>query len=472
MVEGDMSATVLVPQCTLTDLEKLETEHAEDRGEPTREEETKARDQPISESHLRLNLALTARLHRIVGSGIFDEEGKTYLLQANDAALLPDPEAEVESSSSPAKAESSTTPVKAPVSSSSRSPVKPRRSKRLSEAPSDISIKEESSSTIHRGASMARTADPLVEEDADMTEGVTYNLRSKSEAPQSPNTNGEAAADVTAESDHETQRGDEVVVVPPSDRGRTATPTQKDEGEAHLSPARYSLRSKGPDPEDANTEIEETLTTSTRARRSKTRTITPSASAEPHSTNAITPMTTRRRARESVIGTEVAQSPAPTSSWDKGKQKAQADDNEPTSNDDEEKAAELVTPLKAKASSKKGKGRQDDPRYIPNERDGEESDTSSTYIIPNVNEALAGASSGTGKKKRKMGSISSRGNESPWQLDQQDRSEPVSPTASRKRRAVASKDQPDVPVPQNAKKEEPELAKPASGWRRFWPFNR
>jgi hypothetical protein len=468
-----MSAVVLVPQCTLADHALLEEEHAEDRGEPTRSEEAEARHQPISESHLRLHLALTARLHRIVGSGIFDEEGKTYLLQANDAALLPDVE---DTSSIPAD--------KAPVTSSSKSPLRPRRSKRLSEAPSETSIKEDSTTASRRGVSVGRTASPVVEEDIDMSEN--HNLRSDAENISEP---GDQDTEIQEDgSDTETEGNSEIVVeqnrdLAEEDRSETASPTATTREELGASSTRYSLRSKG-DAADSSTQIEETNTTPARATRSKTRTVTPSAEPTPANATAqaVPPMTTRRRARESVAFETSPEEAASPSGHSKGKGKARADDVDTAAIDDideDDPGKVVVTPAKPKSSGRKGKSRQDDAKYKPLE-DGDTSDSSS-YIIPHE-DGISATGTGTGKKKRKIRlSISSQGNESPWQLDQPGSSESVSPSASRssrsKRRAVASKDEPNVPIPEDAEKkkeeEEPKAAEPARGWRRmFWPFGR
>jgi len=434
MAEGDMTATVLVPQCTLTDHEKLREEHSEDRGDATPADEAGARHQPICEATPRLQTVLTAKLHRIVGSDIFDEAQKTYLLSASDAALLP----QIEEGNASASARIS--------------PVKSRRSKRLSEAPSETSIAEEP--TKHkRSVSVTHTASTVPEETEADAEG-RYELRSKSDVP-APNDEIEAEEPVQDTEETEIKTDDETVS-PTS----TAQPTS----------TRYSLRSQPdiqPDDEVA----------------SESRATTPTAN-EPTPTQ-VTPMTTRRRARESM-------STAPRSSGGRS-----------IKNEDEIEAKQLSTPRakgKGKSKSPKKGKRNTDPKYIysgdedgdtdsddakKGEKEVKEEQTdreSSTEIIPYPNAGTP--SSGTGRKKRKLGSSLGRIN-SPWQLDTgaQDVESEGTPSRRSKKRAVESKDDEDVPTPVEvggAREEEkadggeevPPLPQP-KGWMSYiWPFKR
>jgi hypothetical protein len=455
MIEGDMSAVVLVPQCTLTDHDKLEEEHSEDRGDATPSDEAEARHQPICEATPRLQTVLTAKLHRIVGSDIFDEAQKTYLLHASDAALLHDTEPEVTETSSKA---ASVSPIKSN-----------RKSKRLSEAPSESSIVEEASTTKHkRGVSIANTASPVLEVDeveAD-AEG-RYDLRSKSEAPE-----------VDDGTETETVTGSEIVAEHETTTIDTENKSDDGASTATVSPTsttqpiskRYSLRSQ-PDIESTPTTDEPTA--------SQTQTQT-------------TPMTTRRRARESI---SVAPS-APLSSGKKDNT-AQIDETET------EVKAEPSTPRSRSKGKGKGKGesknqsqspkkerRASDTRYIPGEEDEDNSDSdedgdkedikeegtdreSSAEIIPYNSDGTPSTS--TGRKKRKLGS--SLGHNSPWQLERQDMEEAGTPSRKSKKRAVGSKDEPDVPVPvdvggEEGEEEVPVLPQP-KGWMSYiWPFKR
>jgi hypothetical protein len=434
MAEGDMTATVLVPQCTLTDHDKLREEHSEDRGDATPADEAEARDQPICESTPRLQTVLTAKLHRIVGSDIFDEAQKTYLLTASDAALLP--HIEEGDASASTSAPTSVSPVK------SR-----RRSKRLSEAPSETSIAEEP--TKHkRSVSVAHTASTVPEETEADTEG-RYELRSKGDVPAS-NDNDEIEAEEPQGVEDTEIKTDDETVSPTS----TAQPTSK----------RYSLRSQ-PEIQPEN----ETA--------SDSRATTPTAN-DPTPTQ-VTPMTTRRRARESV-------STAPRSS---GGQFIKIED--------EAEAKGPSTPRtkgKGKSSSPKKGKRDNDPKYIYS---GDEGDTdsddetknkevkeietdreSSTEIIPYPNAGTP--SSGTGRKKRKLGSSIGRIN-SPWQLEHgtQDIESEGTPSRKSKKRAVESQDDADVPTPVDVGEqagdvgeEVPPLPQP-KGWMSYiWPFKR
>jgi len=444
MAEGAMTATVLVPQCTLTDHDKLREEHSEDRGDATPADEAEARDQPICEATPRLQTVFTAKLHRIVGSDIFDEASKTYLLGATDAALLPHLEEGDASASN-----------SAPVSVS---PVKSRRrSKRLSEAPSETSIAE--APTQHkRSASVAHTASTVQEETEAETEG-RYELRSKGEVP-APNDDDdeiEAEEPVQGADDTEIKTDDETTVSPTS----TAQPTSK----------RYSLRSQ-PEIQPENETASDSRATTPTAND-----LTPAQT---------TPMTTRRRARESM-------STAPRSSGGPS-----------IKLEDEVEGKDLSTPRskgKGKGKSKSPtKGKRDtDPKYIYS---GDEEDTdsddetkekevvkeeqtdreSSTEIIPYPNSGTP--SSGTGRKKRKLGSSLGRIN-SPWQLEPgtQDIESEGTPSRKSKKRAVESKDDEDVPTPvdvggteegekADGGEELPHLPQP-KGWMSYiWPFKR
>jgi hypothetical protein len=439
MAEGDMSATVLVPQCTLTDHDKLREEHSADRGDATPADEAEARDQPICEATPRLQTVLTAKLHRIVGSDTFDEASKTYLLSASDAALLP--HIEEGGASASTSAPSSVSPVK------SR-----RRSKRLSEAPSETSIAEEP--TKHkRSVSVAHTASTVPEETEADTEG-RYELRSKGDVPASNDDDEIEAEEPQGADDTEVKTDDETTVSPTS----AAQPTSK----------RYSLRSQP----EIQTENETA---------SDSRATTPTAT-EPTPTQ-VTPMTTRRRARESA-------STAPRSS---GGQFIKIED--------EVEAKGPSTPRtkgKGKSSSPKKGKRDTDPKYIYS---GDEEDTdsddetkekevkeietdreSSTEIIPYPN--VGTPSSGTGRKKRKLGSSLGRIN-SPWQLElgTQDVESEGTPSRKSKKRAVESKDDEDIPIPVNVGgteegekvdggEEVPPLPQP-KGWMSYiWPFKR
>jgi hypothetical protein len=440
MAEGDMSATVLVPQCTLTDHDKLREEHSADRGDATPADEAEARDQPICEATPRLQTVLTAKLHRIVGSDIFDEAQKTYLLSASDAALLPHIEEDTVGSSTSAP--------------TSVSPVKSRRkSKRLSEAPSETAIAEEP--TKHkRSVSVAHTASTVPEETEADTEG-RYELRSKGDAPAPDDDDDEIEAEEPQGADDTEDKTDDETTVSP-----TST--------AQLTSKRYSLRSQP----DVQTENETA---------SDSRATTPTAN-DPTPTQ-VTPMTTRRRARESV-------STAPRSS---GGQFIKIED--------EVEHKEPSTPRakgKGKSSSPKKGKRDNDPKYIYS---GDEEDTdsddetkdkevkeietdreSSTEIIPYPNAGTP--SSGTGRKKRKLGSSLGRIN-SPWQLDPgaQDIESEGTPSRKSKKRAVESQDDADVPIPVDVggtkegekgdgREEVPPLPQP-KGWMSYiWPFKR
>ena len=86
LVEDDLTATVLVPQCTLSDPERLEEEESEDAGQPTAAEEAEAHPRVMSTQNPILVAEMVFKLHRIVGRAIFDE-GHCYLLSADDDAL-------------------------------------------------------------------------------------------------------------------------------------------------------------------------------------------------------------------------------------------------------------------------------------------------------------------------------------------------------------------------------------------------
>jgi hypothetical protein len=247
---------------------------------------------------------------------------------------------------------------------------------------------------------------------------------------------------------------DETTVSPTS----TAQPTSK----------RYSLRFQ-PEIQPEN----ETA--------SDSRATTPTAN-DPTPTQ-VTPMTTRRRARESV-------STAPRSS---GGQFIKIEDEV-----EHKKPSTPRAKGKGKSSSPKKGKRDNDPKYIYS---GDEEDTdsddetkekevkeietdreSSTEIIPYPNAGTP--SSGTGRKKRKLGSSLGRIN-SPWQLElgTQDVESEGTPSRKSKKRAVESKDDEDIPIPVNVGgteegekvdggEEVPPLPQP-KGWMSYiWPFKR
>jgi hypothetical protein len=84
--EDDLSAIVLVPQCTLSDLEKLRMETSEAMGEASSTEEADARMRVMTEENPIIHPRLAIKLHRIVGLPIFDE-GHCYLLSADSNSL-------------------------------------------------------------------------------------------------------------------------------------------------------------------------------------------------------------------------------------------------------------------------------------------------------------------------------------------------------------------------------------------------
>lgn len=455
MAEGDMTATVLVPQCTLTDHDKLREEHSEDRGDATPADEDEARHQPICENTPRLQTVLTAKLHRIVGSDIFDEAQKTYLLSASDAALLP--HVEEASGSTSTSAAASATPLKTR-----------RKSKRLSEAPSETSIVEDSQATTttkkhKRSVSVAHTASPLPEEteiEAD-AEG-RYELRSKSEI---------SAHDEDIKEDDTTEVGSEIEAVQASGNSEDNTEKEDEVSSATISPTstsqpiskRYSLRSQPDIPVDDEV-------------ASDSRATTPTADTnEPHPKQQ-TPMTTRRRAREST-------------SSGKNTSMKNGDEVEPSTPKGKGKGRGTSKP---KSQSPK-KGRRDtDSKYIYSDDEetddevnqkqdikGEETEReSSAEIIPYKSEGTP--SSGTGRKKRKLGSSLGRHN-SPWQLGVQDNDNESEGTPSRrsKKRAVEMEGEPDIPVPVEVGEEAevevveaPPLPRPRGWMSVLWPFKR
>jgi hypothetical protein len=457
-----MSAVVLVPQCTLTDHDKMQEEHAEDRGDATPADEAQARQQPICETTPRLHLALTAKLHRIVGSDIFDEAQKTYLLQASQAALLPDDEEQEDDTEVVASTS------KTRRASTSTSPIKPRRSKRLSEAPSETSIKEEPATGHRRAVSIAKTASPVPEADEiDADVGEPYNLRSKSEVPAPA---PEVEDEVDMDSD---DAGTEIIaddeVEPQVSSSLTPLPSSASKKDDHPpSSKRYSLRSQ-PDIPDS----EET----------KDRPTTPSPTTPEVQTTPIL-MTTRLRARDSAGPSTSAKSPS--------------------ANEQHVKFGEPSTPqLKGRRQSQgkgkgKGKGKaEDDTRYVYEDEEEEDEDEikedeeerevqsrqSTAEIIPfdqiQPDSHSPSTTSGTGIKKRKLRSSSNSNSNSPWQLrgfgSGEETDNGGSPSGGRgKRRAVESKEEPDVPVPEEVEEEE-ELAPlpPPKGWMSYiWPFKR
>jgi len=90
----DMSACVLVPQCTLFDFERLEEEESKDIGEATPEDEQAASGNAMTEDNPLLHPHLALKLHRIVGKTIFDE-GHCFLLSADEKATQPAKENEI-----------------------------------------------------------------------------------------------------------------------------------------------------------------------------------------------------------------------------------------------------------------------------------------------------------------------------------------------------------------------------------------
>lgn len=475
LVEEGMSATVLVPQCTLANKELLATEFAEDRGRATPAEERKARQQPISEETPRLQQGLTAKLHRIIGS-IFDEKQKTYLLYANDEARILDGQ-----------------------SKWVLSPVKPRKSKRLSEVPSETSIKEEARndetedrgdtggpSTATQEAAQEAQEEDLYQEAAAEGSG-RYNLRSHSEVPDQA-----VGQPIEVEDDGtHTETGDGDATEHGDDRETTPRPTTTTIDDAQVSPdqgTKYNLRSKPADDSPVQAEVDATVAEGstparTRAARSRTaRTITPSASVSASIESQASPMTTRRRTRQSIAAaqdpdatttsaSQVTES-APLSSKAKGKRRATsqgqsesvADTNADADTIDQEGVVgdEIeVAPITPRRSRRSLRGtKNDESKYVPNPEmeslngDGDGTDiedkdgtSDSTEIIPFDQPPMSSA-----KKRKIRSSISSQGNTSPWQLNRQDDASDVraSPSAGRtrgaKRRAVESKSEPDVPV--------------------------
>jgi hypothetical protein len=464
MVQDDMSATVLVPQCTLSDREKLEEELAEDRGDATSAEEAKARHQPICESTPLLQTALTAKLHRIVGSDIFDEAQKTYLLQANDAALLPEHEDKVSGNTSRASAPPSV------------SPLKPRRSKRLSEAPSESSIKEETSGQAgghNRGPSIAKTALPVPEEtEAEAEYKGGHDLRSKSEVPET--TTDEIKPDVEEVDEAEP----EIVITQAAvdeeeteDEEKTPSPVKRDDAPAPSS-KRYSLRSQDLDAEASGDAASDNRDVSP----------TPGTEVATASQTVTSPMTTRRRARESTSTLEPTQGISMTPIKRSPRlSRANKGDEESEHEAEGLPEPEPSTPKSILKKSKgKGKGRQEDIKYVFQEEQDQDEDEdiqasgteSSTDIIPFEQTS-------TGRKKRKLRmSISSNGmNQSPWQLERQEHEEGTPSRAKAKRRAVESTET-GVPVPLVERQggeegEEKAPLPPPKGWLSyFWPSKR
>ena len=84
--EDDYDATVLVPQCTVTDTALISDETSEDQGEPVPIEQNEGQMRPITQDNPQLDEILLAKLHRIVGTQIVNE-GHCYLLSASDNAL-------------------------------------------------------------------------------------------------------------------------------------------------------------------------------------------------------------------------------------------------------------------------------------------------------------------------------------------------------------------------------------------------
>lgn len=469
LVEDGMTATVLVPQCTLANKELLARELAEDRGVATPIEDLKAREQPITEATPRLQQGLTSKLHRIIGS-IFDEHSRTYLLYANDEGRILEGQ-----------------------SKWVMSPVKPRKSKGLSEAPSETSVKEETKDdTESQGDVGGPSTSKEAAGDQYQEAGGSghYNLRSHSEFPDK-----EEREEQPIEVDDDgtqTETGDGEATEHGDDREPTPRPTTTSES-AQLSPdqgTKYNLRSKPVDDSTVQTEVDTTVAEGstparTRAARSRTaRTITPSASVSASIESQPSPMTTRRRTRQSMAAAQdvdatttppsKATESVPLSSKAKGKRRAVsqgrsegvADPNaEDASVGDEIEVAPISTPEPRRSRRRSQKGKDDESKYVPNpdaesqnddddDTDIEEKDkdgmSDTTDIIPFNQPPVSSV-----KKRKIRSSISSQGNTSPWQLDRQDDAAAAaatraSPSAGRtrgaKRRAVESRSEPDVPV--------------------------
>ena len=71
--DGDVGAMILVPQCTIADAERLNEDYWSDCGEPTAEEEHRAKPYALGKDQQLLNPSLATKLHRIVGKTIFYE---------------------------------------------------------------------------------------------------------------------------------------------------------------------------------------------------------------------------------------------------------------------------------------------------------------------------------------------------------------------------------------------------------------
>ncbi|OCF44891.1 hypothetical protein I317_01170 [Kwoniella heveanensis CBS 569] len=86
--DDDLTAVIMVPHCTVSDLEQLEEETSQVEGEASDMEELEARTQQMDHSNPILHPRLTTKIRRIIGAQIFDE-GHCYLLYAADDAKLP-----------------------------------------------------------------------------------------------------------------------------------------------------------------------------------------------------------------------------------------------------------------------------------------------------------------------------------------------------------------------------------------------
>ncbi len=84
--DDDLTAVVLVPQCTMADAARLHESQWEEAGEPTAEEEKDARPRSMTDLHPLLHPRLAIKLHRIVGKNVFGE-GHCFLLYAGVGAF-------------------------------------------------------------------------------------------------------------------------------------------------------------------------------------------------------------------------------------------------------------------------------------------------------------------------------------------------------------------------------------------------
>lgn len=103
IVENDLAANVLVPQCVLGDTERMSHEESVDLGEPTATEEKEARKNRITHSDPLLAAALAAKLHRVAGASIFDD-GHCFLLSTSPGGRAIDEIREKTPSNTPKRA--------------------------------------------------------------------------------------------------------------------------------------------------------------------------------------------------------------------------------------------------------------------------------------------------------------------------------------------------------------------------------